>query len=264
MKCRNCGFENVTGATKCGKCSIDISTICSNGHQINPTWDKCPYCGDLLATARPSPGTSIEGSGAIGGSAGKGGTIFDGNGGGQAFAGRSTMIDGAREGGHIVNKRQTMIEGMSSAKSLGKGRTELETSMPQPSRKARTMIFRSGGDKAGSDSGSAKSLGSSSKTRLVGWLVSFSHDITGKDYRVREGRNKVGVSAENDIVVTEDSNISSHHCTIMWRGGKLFIKDEMSMNGTFVNGGDVMDTMMQLNNDDMITIGKTEFKVKIL
>lgn len=101
---------------------------------------------------------------------------------------------------------------------------------------------------------SPSSSNSSFSRKLVGWLVSYSLDPNGKDFRLFEGKNLIGSSSENDIVIP-DPTVSKKHFTILQRHGKFLIKDEFSTNGTFVNGE--MLSEGELRYGDIITIGNT-------
>ena len=97
--------------------------------------------------------------------------------------------------------------------------------------------------------------------RLSGWLVTFSHDKSGDDYRLREGRNIVGsAAAECEVVVGNDSSVSSKHAVIVFRDGLFQIRDNDSTNGTYVNGEDIFGKgAVPLKNLDKIRLGNTEF-----
>lgn len=98
--------------------------------------------------------------------------------------------------------------------------------------------------------------------KLIGWLVSYTIDANGIDFRLFEGRNTIGRKPSNDICVDTDVVISSHHATVRYRKGVTKIKDEFTTNGTYVNGKDIDDEVVQLNDGDEIKIGSTVFKFK--
>jgi len=95
--------------------------------------------------------------------------------------------------------------------------------------------------------------------KIVGWLVSFSIRPEGIDYKLYEGRNLVTGSGQGDIIIP-DPAVSSPHCMILYRSGKFKIKDELSTNGTYVNGVEIEET--ELNDGDIIKIGTTELKLR--
>lgn len=129
---------------------------------------------------------------------------------------------------------------------------------------SRTQIFGSSGDDydpfAGSMGNSFQQVSPHQGRKLVGWLVSFTIDANGADFRLYEGRNLIGASDACDIVVPNDNAVSGHHLTILHRMGHFKFKDEFSTNGTFLN--DVFMEEGTLKDGDMIKIGGTIFKFR--
>jgi hypothetical protein len=95
--------------------------------------------------------------------------------------------------------------------------------------------------------------------KLVGWLVSFTLDPLGQDFKLREGRNIIGSDSACDIFVP-DGQVSSKHLTILYRMGDFKFKDELSTNGTFINDEFVEEG--NLKDGDTIRIGQTVFKFR--
>ena len=106
----------------------------------------------------------------------------------------------------------------------------------------------------------------SASGKLVGWLVSFTWDKAGQDFRLREGKNLIGRDpSAGEIAIPQDSRMSNLHATLIYRNGRFLIGDEHSMNGTFVNDKDVSEVQLyELQNNDLITLGDTQFKLKTL
>ena len=105
---------------------------------------------------------------------------------------------------------------------------------------------------------------SSRSRKLIGWLVTFDINPNGKDFKLFEGKTTIGKSDKNDIVIL-DPSVSSAHATILYRplDKKLFIQDNLSTNGTFVNNN-LIDDKQVLSDNDIITIGKINLKVKLI
>lgn len=95
--------------------------------------------------------------------------------------------------------------------------------------------------------------------RLVGFLVTYNRNASGRAYNIYEGRNYVGRDASCDISVPEDSQMSGRHMSILYRNvdNKFKFRDEQSSNGTFINK-ELLDDG-ELNNYDIIRIGSTIF-----
>ncbi|MDR2834595.1 MAG: FHA domain-containing protein [Bacteroidales bacterium] len=100
-----------------------------------------------------------------------------------------------------------------------------------------------------------------SSRKLVGWLVTYSHDAMGVDYKIYEGRNVIGKSMDCNITIN-DNLMTDKHATILFREGMYIIKDELSSHGTFVNDIDIIDENRRLNDGDVIKMGNTIFKFK--
>jgi hypothetical protein len=97
--------------------------------------------------------------------------------------------------------------------------------------------------------------------KLVGWLATFSFDPLGADFRLYEGRNVIGRDNGCNIVVP-DKTMSGRHATILFKNDRYKIKDELSSHGTLVNGADIEDNTVELNDGDLITMGETVFTFK--
>jgi len=98
--------------------------------------------------------------------------------------------------------------------------------------------------------------------KLVGWIVSYSFNEMGADFRLYEGRNVIGRDADCNITVP-DKMMSGKHATILFKNDKFKIKDELSSHGTWVNDSDIEDEHVELHDNDLIRLGETVFKFKI-
>jgi pSer/pThr/pTyr-binding forkhead associated (FHA) protein len=94
-----------------------------------------------------------------------------------------------------------------------------------------------------------------SKGRIVGWLITYSHNPDGDDYRIYAGYNRIGANPVCDIML-EDDTVSGSHSIIVYRDGRCLIKDDLSRNGTFVNGREITEAH-PLQSYDQIRIGNT-------
>jgi hypothetical protein len=99
------------------------------------------------------------------------------------------------------------------------------------------------------------------KRKIVGWLVTFSHDEYGQDFKIFVGKNKIGSDARCDIVIS-DSSVSGEHTTVLFRENEFLIKDNFSTNGTKING--VTTNEGKLKDGDTLTLGNTTFKFKTI
>lgn len=74
------------------------------------------------------------------------------------------------------------------------------------------------------------------------------------------GRGKHGKMYEQYLPL-DDNRISKAHCVILRRGDQLYLKDEGSRNGTFLNGKRVEDAEL-LQKDDIIGVGGIRLEVQ--
>lgn len=97
-----------------------------------------------------------------------------------------------------------------------------------------------------------------SASRLVGWLVTYTLDPNGVDFRLFEGRNIIGKDFSCGVCVN-DPKVSGQHAILLFRNDKFRLKDNLSTNGTLVNGEDIDDDSIVLHDGDIIQVGDTVF-----
>ncbi len=212
---------------------------CNNGHFFKEGLPKCPYC----------PTGDSNSSGAVDLNKTQITTNYDENTISMANADRTEVV---------------------SPNALSGDRTErIEIPTPSQVKKNNNLdrTFIQGMEEtedANSEVGEMRPVGAPRATRkMVGWLVSYSLDAMGVDYRIYEGNNTVGRDTTNTITIKQDSVISSKHINILFRKDKYWIRDEMSANGTLLNGEDLdLDKVYELHDGDTIKIGATTFKFK--
>lgn len=75
------------------------------------------------------------------------------------------------------------------------------------------------------------------------------------------GRGKDGSMYEKYLPVTGDGRVSKIHCVIIHRGDRLYLKDEGSRNGTYLNG-ERLDSPAVIQRDDIIGVGEARLEVQ--
>ena len=75
------------------------------------------------------------------------------------------------------------------------------------------------------------------------------------------GRSQDGNMYEKFLPVIGDGRVSKLHCAIIRRGDKLYLTDEGSRNGTYLNGVRI-DRPVVIQRDDIIGIGETRLEVQ--
>lgn len=97
--------------------------------------------------------------------------------------------------------------------------------------------------------------------KLVGWLVTYSFDELGMDYKLYEGRNIIGRDVDCNITVN-DGRMSGKHAVLLFRTNKYSLTDSQSSHGTFVNDEDIELEPRYLKDGDIIRMGTTVFKFR--
>lgn len=157
----------------------------------------------------------------------------------HAMGDDKTIIHHPAEGGNGNDKTQIFNPGEGSPQA-------------NPGSLDKTRIVNPTGSQVGGAQKNAR--------KLVGWLVSYTIDENGVDFKLFEGRNSIGADSSNDIVLANDSAISTKHLTILFRLGTFKYKDELSTNGTFIN--DEIAEEGNLNDGDTIKLGTTVFRFR--
>ncbi len=208
---------------------------CENGHFFKEDLSKCPYCPGGEAQSNQNT-QAVDLSKTIVGGVGNstsGGDASTQVFGGQGASSDKTKVFGNKSAGN--NQQQdfsrTFIGGMDSSSSNEDGKSVEAT--PRSTR------------------------------RIVGWIISYTLDAMGVDYRIYEGNNSIGREPGNSIIVAKDTTISSKHANILYKTGKFWIRDEMAANGTFLNGEELeIGKAYELNDSDLIKISNTIFRFK--
>lgn len=87
----------------------------------------------------------------------------------------------------------------------------------------------------------------------------YSFDILRQRRDAAEERTE---ACMRDIFpLTSDGRISKLHCVIIHKNDKLYVKDEDSRNGTYLNGVRI-DRPMEIQRDDIIGVGETRLEVQ--
>lgn len=203
--------------------------VCKNGHKYDDSLRECPFCpkakdGGLKATVVDDGASMPVGA-----------------------------VNRASPKGDAAKTRIVSGSGSPAKTAAAKGGNDL--------RRTRIAGPPAEGKRAG-----AVSLGadaSKSPYKLVGWLVTFTWNDKGDDYRIREGKTKIGSKHGLDITLG-DGLVSGEHAVLLYKGGVLKIKDSFSSNGTKVNDEDIQDEPRILKDGDRIMIGSTLFKLRLI
>jgi hypothetical protein len=93
--------------------------------------------------------------------------------------------------------------------------------------------------------------------QMWGQLVIVSGPKRGVAFPLRQAVVAIGRAADNNIVLQDDS-ISGHHARIELRGAQVFIIDQGSFNGTYINNQRLPQA--QLVGGEVILLGDTRLR----
>ncbi len=104
---------------------------------------------------------------------------------------------------------------------------------------------------------------------LIGFLVTFQNEPTGKFWPLRSGRTVLGrAGVDNPAEVTlQDASASGRHAVVQGdpATGQAFAEDAGSRNGTFVNEQKLTPgAQRQLHDNDRLRLGSITLVVKLL
>src|SRR5690606_10737228 len=104
---------------------------------------------------------------------------------------------------------------------------------------------------------------------LIGFLVTFQNEPTGKFWPLRSGRTALGrAGVDNEAeVALHDASASARHAIIQGdpSTGQAFVEDAGSRNGTFVNEQKLeKGVQRQLHDNDRLRLGSITLVVKLL
>jgi hypothetical protein len=122
----------------------------------------------------------------------------------------------------------------------------MATEAPKPAGPMKTVMMSAGGDEGGFP--------------IVGWLVPLNGSQAYQTFRLRSGGTKIGTAPPCDIVIN-DGFMSTEHCQINASPQGFSLVDGGSTNGCYVNERKIQ-SKQDLVDNDMVTLGKTNFKFK--
>ena len=101
-----------------------------------------------------------------------------------------------------------------------------------------------------------------SHTHPAAVLMGVSGQMQGRIFNVNKELFSLGANKSNDITISNDDFVSGNHAILHSISGGLFLLDQHSRNGTFLNDKQlVADKASPVNIGDKIRIGNSVFKV---
>jgi hypothetical protein len=90
-------------------------------------------------------------------------------------------------------------------------------------------------------------------------IIKSGHEA-GREIELKEGLNRIGRHAENDIQINEAS-ISSFHCELQVAEIAVAVRDLNSTNGTFINQKQIAKGILQ--RGDILTLGEIDLATEL-
>jgi len=221
MRCKNCGWDNPEGNSKCEKCNAPMSDYAANERMPHYEFEDDDHYRPRATMA--------------------GGQV-------DAFNPGAT-VTGCAVCGYPVRATDTECPNCASALPEDKKPPEDKKTPKKEVLHVGTIIQSADFDKEKADK---------ERKKLTGFLVTYSLSPNGVFFPLYEGKNMVGRSASCQVHIQGDSAVSERHFSILYRAvdRKFKFKDEQSSNGTFING--TLNDEGELKNLDLIRIGTTE------
>ncbi len=88
-------------------------------------------------------------------------------------------------------------------------------------------------------------------------LVGVSGVMKGKRLAIEQEICHIGAGPKNELVIQGDDYVSHNHATVQYKAGSLYLVDEHSRNGTFLNKHQLSDRPMTLSLGDVIRMGNS-------
>jgi von Willebrand factor type A domain/Inner membrane component of T3SS, cytoplasmic domain len=95
-------------------------------------------------------------------------------------------------------------------------------------------------------------------------LIGIGGPSEGQRFFIEKELLHIGASPENDLPIMHDDYVSGRHAYLRYEKGSLFIFDENSRNGTFVNQQAVTAAGFALSLGDHIRVGMSVFEVAMV
>ena len=92
-------------------------------------------------------------------------------------------------------------------------------------------------------------------------LVGVGGPVQGQRFSVDKQHYRIGSNADNDLRIIGDGYVSGTHASLRYEKGSLFLYDQGSRNGSFLNGKQVIRTPVMVKQGDQIRLGDSVFQV---
>jgi|RhiMetdeSRZDD1v2_1073273.scaffolds.fasta_scaffold05819_10 FHA domain-containing protein len=95
----------------------------------------------------------------------------------------------------------------------------------------------------------------------IALLVGVGGPVQGQRFVMAQERYRIGSTADNDLRITGDAYVSAHHASLRYEKGSLFLADQGSTNGSFLNEKPVTRVPVMVRRGDRIRLGASVLQV---
>jgi pSer/pThr/pTyr-binding forkhead associated (FHA) protein len=95
----------------------------------------------------------------------------------------------------------------------------------------------------------------------VAVLVGIGGPVRGQRFSVEKEYYRIGSNADNDLRITGDAYVSGNHASLRYEQGSLFLADQGSRNGSFLNDKRVAGSPVVVRQGDHLRLGESVFQV---
>lgn len=94
------------------------------------------------------------------------------------------------------------------------------------------------------------------------WLIGIEGHVRGQRYPVDKAHYRIGSKADNDLCIKGDDYLSGKHAYLRYEQGNLYLFDQGSRNGTFLNSQQVTEIPYIVRRGDHIRFGESVFLIQ--
>lgn len=237
ISCPACRTLNADQEPACLSCGASLTaaaaTSCPQGHPIDPSWASCPYCA-LPGAAAPAPRPITP----------------------PDVAARRTQLFSTPV---VSGPPQRPPQPVADRPPSGIAPTRLLPVAP-----AREMGTRLAGIERPMVPAATQQLAEPVRD-LVAVLAALGLGPGGSVFPLRTGKNFLGAAPHQEIRLCGDPRVSAEHAVILVRGGRLYLSDRLSTNGTWVDGREVdAGGSVELHDRQVLRLGDTELVLLVL
>ena len=92
-------------------------------------------------------------------------------------------------------------------------------------------------------------------------LVGIGGPVRGQRFSIEKEYYRIGSNIDNDLCIRGDTYVSGHHASLRYEQGTLFLADQGSRNGSFLNDRRVSGSPVVVRWGDHLRLGESVFQV---